>query len=202
MRTAIAALLILTASAAAQEPSPTPGPVPQPDPGTTTAGGEATVTPAAQDPAVLEMLAQVYDGLTFDELEAFIKAEGYIYKRLEGSNGPYIQTATANGVSYEVWLAECNQDATPRCISLTAQTFYFKESPKVTLKALNDWNANTWGMRAMLFSDGQSGMIMNLGLNGGITGNWMIKRLRNFNYWSEAYNAFWETGDPKAVPPE
>ncbi len=200
MRIMMAACL-LTASALAQDPTPTPGPVPRPEPGATTSG-EPEPTPPPVDPAVIEMLARTHDGLTVDELEAFIKADGYAYERLDGNSGPYIQTRTVNGVTYEVWLSECNTDAVPRCIGLNAQTFYFKESPKVTLKALNDWNANTWGMRAMLFPDGQSAMTMNIGVNGGVTGNWVIKRLRNFNYWAEAYNAFWETGNPKAAPPE
>jgi len=205
MRTTLAALLLtapfLAAPALAQVPAPTPEPAPRTDPGDTTIG-ETTPTPVPTDPAVLEMLSAMYDGLTFDELVAIMKADGYGIQIQQGNTGPYIQTGTVNGVSYEVWLTECSKDAVPRCIGLTAQTFYFKESPKVTLKALNDWNANTWGMRAMMFPDGQSAMTMNLGLNGGITGNWVIKRFRNFNYWAEAYNVFWTSGDPKSVAPE
>lgn len=193
----IFAALLLAGTAFAQEPTPQPAPRPDPD---TAIGSDQPAPPPPPDPAVLAMLAKSYDGLTFDELEAFIKADGYGYERLQGENGPYIQTGTANGVSYEIWLSECNEDPVPRCIGLTAQTFYFRESPKVTLKALNDWNANTWGMRAMLFPDGQSAMAMNVGLNGGVTGNWVIKRMRNFNYWAEAYSAFWDSGNPKAVP--
>lgn len=198
MRLFLSAIL-LAGIAAAQEP--TPQPAPRPETGTTT-GGTQPAEAAASDPAVIEMLAKTYDGLTIDELEAIIKADGYGYERLQSDGGPYIRTGTASGVSYEVWLSEYNQDPVPRCIGLTAQTLYFKESPKVTLKALNDWNANTWGMRAMLYADGQSAMAMNVGVNGGVTGNWVIKRLRNFNYWADAYSAFWTSGNPKAVPPE
>ncbi|MFT3809346.1 MAG: YbjN domain-containing protein [Micropepsaceae bacterium] len=184
--------------AAAQEPAPTPEAAPRTEPPSTI--GTEPVEPPPVDPAVQQMLASSYEGLTIDELEAMLKADNYGVERFEGTNGPYLQTATANGVSYEVWLSECDQ-ATRRCIGLTAQTFYFRESPKVTLKALNDWNQNTWAMRAVLFSDGQSAVIMNVGVNGGVTGNWVIKRFRNFNYWAEAYNAFWETGNPRAEPP-
>ena len=42
--------------------------------------------------------------------------------------------------------------------------------------------------------------LYSVGLNGGVTGNWVIKRMRNFNYWAEAYSAFWDSGNPKAVP--
>lgn len=192
----IAFALCLAGTAAAQEP--TPEPVPRTDPGSTIA---VEATPATgPDAATLEMLAGTYDGLTFDELEVIVKADGYGYTIHQGTSGPYLQTGTVNGVSYEIWLSECNQDPKPRCIGFTAQTFYFKESPKVTLKAINDWNANAWGVRAMLYSDGQSAVAMNIGMNGGVTGNWLIRRLRNFNYWAEAYSAFRNTGDPKAAP--
>lgn len=196
MRRFAIALLFITATAEAQEP--TPEPAPRTDP--TTIGGDAEATTTGPDAATQAMLARSYDGITFSELEAFVKADGYGFERHEGSAGPYLQTGTANGVAYEIWLSECNQDPEPRCIGLTAQTFYFKESPKVTLKAINDWNANAWGVRAMLFADGQSAMALNIGVNGGVTGNWVIRRLRNFNYWAEAYSAFRNTGDPRAVP--
>lgn len=194
MRQIFAAIVLLAGSAFAQTPAPgAEGTTATPQPGDL---GE----PPALDPQTVAMLGKSYDGLTLDEVEAFIKADGYGYERIQGQNGPYLQTATANGVSYEIWLSDCNTDATPRCAGLTAQTFFFKESPKVTLKALNDWNMNTWGMRAMIYSDGQSAVAMNVGVSGGVTGTWVQKRMRNFNYWAEAYSAFWETGNPKAEP--
>ncbi len=200
MRRFLIAALFLSGTALSQDPTPTPEPAPRTDPGTTVGGDSGTDAAPLPDAATLALLGKSYNGLTFDELEAIIKADGYGYERFDGTNGPYIQTGTANGVSYEVWLSECSQDPVPRCVGLTAQTFYFKESPKVTLKALNDWNANSWGVRAMLFGDGQSAMVMNVGVNGGVTGDWVVKRLRNFNYWAEAYSAFWGSGDPKATP--
>lgn len=190
--------LALAMPVTAQEPSPTPEAAPRTEPPSTI--GTEPAAPPAVDPAVQEMLAKTYEGLTLDEVDLMLKADNYGTQRFEGTNGPYLQTSTANGISYEIWLSECDA-ATGRCVGLTAQTFYFRESPKVTLKALNDWNLNTWGMRAVLFSDGQSAVIMNVGVNGGVTGNWVQKRFRNFNYWAEAYNAFWETGNPKAEPP-
>lgn len=199
MRLTLAALL-LVATAVAQTPEPTPEPPSRAEP-TDTGIGEANPTPAAVDPAAQKILSEVYDGLTIDELAAIMNTDGYGVTVQQGNDGPYISAGTVNGVSYDVWLTECDKSPVPRCIGLTAQTYAFLESPKVTLKALNDWNANTWGMRATLFADGQSAVIMNVGLNGGIAGAWVVKRLRNFNYWSEAYNAFWKSGDPKALPP-
>lgn len=193
-------VLALSGSAIAQEAAPTPEPAPRTEPDTAVGGDAGTAAAPLPDAATLALLRNNYDGLTLEELEAILKADGYAYERFEGTSGPYLQTSTVNGVRYETWLSECNEEPVPRCAGLTAQTFYFKESPKVTLKALNDWNANSWGVRAMLFSDGQSAMTLNIGVNGGVTGSWVVNRYRNFNYWAEAYSAFWDTGDPKAVP--
>ena len=166
--------------------------------------GVETPPAPTPDPAAAEALAKTYDGMTIDDLEAIIKADGYGYERhpAEGDNAPYISTGTANGVTYDVWLTECDKSPVPRCVGLTAQTYYFKESPKVTLKALNEWNVNAWSVRGVIYGDGQSSVVMNVGLNGGVNGAWLVARLRNFNFWAEAYRAFWNSGDPKAVPPE
>jgi hypothetical protein len=197
----ILAAILFAGTAAAQTPEPTPQPASRAEPADTGIS-EPNPTPAQTDPATLKMLEAVHDGLTIDELAAIMNTDGYGVTVKQGEGNPYLSAGTVNGVSYDVWLTECDQAAPARCIGLTAQTYSFNESPKVTLKALNDWNANTWGMRAMMFADGQSAIAMNIGLNGGITGNWVLKRLRNFNYWAEAYNAFWKSGDPKAVLPE
>lgn len=184
------AVLLLVGAAHAQQDGTRIGVEPTPEP-----------TP---DPAAQEAFAKAYDGMTIDELAVILKADGYgvDLHPAEGDSAAYISTGTANGVNYDVWLTECDKSAVPRCIGLTAQTYYFKESPKVTLKALNEWNVNAWSVRAVIYADGQSSVIMNVGLNGGVNGSWVAARMRNFNFWAEAYRAFWNSGDPKAVPSE
>lgn len=197
MRLATATFLALALAipVAAQDPTPEAAPRTEPP---STIGAEPVTAPSA-DPAALALLATSNDGLTFDQFEGILKAAGTVYQRMEGDNGPYVQAATSAGVNYEMWLFDCDA-TTAVCRGLTLHTFYFRETPKITLKALNDWNLNAVGIRAFLYSDGQSAMVMNVGVDGGVTGNWVANRVRDFDYWASAYNIFWDTGDPKSRP--
>ena len=87
-----------------------------------------------------------------------------------------------------------------RCWSLTLLSYSFNETPRVTLKGVNEWNNNAWGVRGMLYKDGTSGVGMNLGLNGGVTADWVAKRFGNFDYWLSAFGDFVAGTTPTPAP--
>ena len=165
---------------------------------------EAQVPPAAtpamppiahaQDPG------KIFDGITIDELEGIVKAAGYTYKRMSGNYGDYLEVETADGSKYEASLNDCPDTGEQRCWSLTLLSYSFNETPRVTLKGVNEWNNNAWGVRGMLYKDGTSGVGMNLGLNGGVTADWVAKRFGNFDYWLSAFGDFVAGTTPTPAP--
>lgn len=170
--------------------------------GTTTAFAQ---TPPQSEPAAPSAAhefdgTRTMDGITIDELESIVKAGGYTYKRLSGSYGDYLEVQSADGYKYEASLNDCPESGERRCWSLTLLSYSFNETPRVTLKGVNEWNGNAWGVRGMLYKDGTSGVAMNLGVNGGVTEAWIAKRFGNFDYWLTAFGDFVAGNTPAAAP--
>jgi hypothetical protein len=136
--------------------------------------------------------AKLLDGLTMAELKNLLERAGYAPVVIAGNAGDYYEVVTQDGYKFEVSMGDCSEGAEPRCISLNLRSYAFLETPKVTLKGINAWNLNAWGARGMLFKDGTSGMAMNIGLDGGVTESWVVKRFGNFEYWHTAYRQFVE----------
>ncbi len=151
----------------------------------------------------------VHDGLTVDEFATIVTSSGLEHVRRDRDEGVAFEITTADGYRYEAAIAECEGEAEKRCISLNLWSFNFNESPTVTLKGVNKFNNESWGVRAMLFADGQSGLNMSIGLNGGVTDAWVKNRFANFGYWLKVYGDFHAgrapapapTGEPAAPPP-
>lgn len=155
----------------------------------------AQTTPAIPLPETNEApppadATKVLNGVTFAEVEAIVKAAGYEYQSLTASYGPYLEVKSKDGYKFEVSLADCPESGEVRCDSINMLSYAFNETPKVTLKGVNDWNNKAWGVRGMLYKDGTSGVSMNLGVNGGVTAAWITNRLGNFGYWLTSFGDF------------
>ena len=183
MRRSILIMALIAASAAAQAQTTPAIPLPETNEGPKPADN-----------------TKVMDGVTLAEVEAIVKAAGYEYQSLSGSYGPYLELKSKDGYKYEVSLADCPESGEARCGSLNMLSYAFNETPKVTLKGVNDWNNKAWGVRGMLYKDGTSGVSMNVGVNGGVTAAWILNRLGNFDYWLTSFGDFVAGTTPVATP--
>lgn len=177
-RTLFAAILILSGAAAAQ-PAPEPA-APEP----------AAPEPAAPAPGVQPDNLRLYDGLTMDELEAIMKEAGIEYTRVPDAGGEAINAKSADALNYSYFLVDCPAEGEKRCASLNLVSYYFLETPKVTLKGLNAWNRDTWGARGVLYKDGTSAVVGNYALNGGVTARWVVNRIGNFTVELKRFSDF------------
>ena len=157
--------------------------------------------PESNEPPPPADSTKVMNGVTIAEVEAIVKAAGYEYQSLTGSYGPYLEVKSKDGYKYEVSLADCPETGEARCGSVNMLSYAFNETPKVTLKGVNDWNNKAWGVRGMLYKDGTSGVSMNVGVNGGVTAAWLVNRLGNFDYWLTSFGDFVAGAMPPAPAP-
>lgn len=130
-------------------------------------------------------------GLTMDELEATVKESGLTYARLKEANGESIDVTSPDGYKFNIILVNCPELGEQRCESMNFMSYNFNETPNVTLKKINDWNRESaWNVRGSLHSDGTSGVVMNLPLDGGVTRAWVIARIQNYSYYIKAFADF------------
>lgn len=147
--------------------------------------------------------AKLYDGITADEMEAVLKGGGLTYERKKNEYGEWFNLANSAGYNFQIFLYDCSEETAPRCITLNLDSFNFLTSPKVTLKGLNDFNTNNWGVKALLYKSGESQVMLQIGLNGGVTGPWILGRIANFDYALSNYSDFQagRTPPPAQDPP-
>lgn len=145
---------------------------------------------AAQDANTASDSSKVFDGLTIDELEEVVKEAGYTYDRVSTDGKENIDASTKDGLKFSFFLVDCPAGEKPKCASLNLSSFLFLESVNVTLRGVNEWNRTSWGVRGVLYTDGTSGMIMNLGLDGGVSRLWLKNRFVNFDYYLTSYSNF------------
>lgn len=176
---AILLSIALAAAAAAQTP-------PAGDPA---APPEEPIIPLNIDPKVTYDSTKAMNGLTLAEVEAVAARAGYKPAKITGSY-EYLELTTSTGYRFEASLADCPESGEQRCASLNLRSYSFNETSKVTLKGVNEWNTNAWGVRGMLFKDGTSGVSMNVGVDGGVTEAWIAARIANYDYWLNNYGQF------------
>jgi hypothetical protein len=135
-------------------------------------------------------LPDMFDGISHDELESLVKEAGYTYTRTGSGENESIDAITKDGLKFSFFLVDCPQGDNPKCASLNLNSFLFNENVNVTLRGVNEWNRSTWGVRAMLYSNGTSGMTMNLGIDGGVSKKWLLNRFSNFDFFIKSYSDF------------
>jgi hypothetical protein len=131
----------------------------------------------------------LFNGITMDELEAVVKASNHTYKRLNDKY-EYLEVKSPDDYTYEINLGDCPENGEKRCTSINFYSYNFNEKPNVTLKGINNWNADAWGVKGVLHKDGTSAVSMNLGADGGVTADWIAARMGNFDYWLTSYGNF------------
>ena len=133
---------------------------------------------------------EVLDGITIDELETIVKDAGYTYSRVTADGKENIDATTKDGLKFSFFLVDCPAGDKPRCASLNLSSFLFLESVNVTLRGVNEWNRSAWGVRGVLYTDGTSGMVMNLAVDGGVSRKWLVNRFTNFDFYIKSYSDF------------
>jgi Putative bacterial sensory transduction regulator len=161
-------------------------------------------TPSLEVPAgtgqTMAALPDLLDGLTIDELEVVVKEAGYAYSRVTSDGKESIDAATKDGLKFSFFLVDCPTGDKPRCASLNLSSFLFLENVNVTLRGVNEWNRSAWGVRGVLYTDGTSGMIMNLAVDGGVSKKWLLNRFTNFDFYIKSYSDFTQGIKPAQSP--
>ena len=133
--------------------------------------------------------SKLFTSMTIDDVEAVVKEAGLKYERQTGGNGESIDAESPDGLKYSISLVNCPESGERRCESLNLISYTFNETANMTLKRVNEWNRDqAWGVRGMLFSDGTSGMTMNIAVDGGVTAGWLKARLDNYSYYIKSFS--------------
>lgn len=138
---------------------------------------------------------KVLVGITYDELQAVMTPAGFTATPVTDGKG--FEVLAPGGYRFSAFLGDCPEGEAPRCESLRMISFTFNENSNVTLKSINDWNAQSWGARGFVSKDGTSQVLMDVSLTGGVTPAWVTQQLKNFDYWMTNYGSFVSGAKPR-----
>ena len=99
-----------------------------------------------------------------------MKAAGYTYKRMSGNYGDYLEVETADGYKYEASAQRLSRIRRAALLVADAAQLLVQRNAARDAEGRQQVEQQRWGVRGMLYKDGTSGVGMNLGLNGGVTG--------------------------------
>lgn len=131
------------------------------------------------------------EGMTLQEVAAWLQAGGYKAETKLDKDGNYIFTA-AEGINITVYLSDCKND---RCKSLDFRAWWgfkgkFQSDNTAALEKINEWNKTKRWAKAYLDKDRDPNVEMNVSTSPGVTSEGLDDDFNTFTTMALAFQKF------------